>query len=321
MAASSATSTAHPRADPSPTCCAGKFSAAASTAWPQTTDTGFHRARAARKRRARAKLAATFVGHSTFLLQFARGVNVLTDPIWSERASPVPFAGPRRARRPPACRSTRCRPSGWCWSATATTTISICPPCAAWTNNSGRCSSTGLGNRDFLRRKGLRNVQELDWWQSHPFAGHGNHVHARAALDRPQPDQTQPDALGRLLAAANPATRRGPCSSPGTPPGPHFRLIRERLGAPGLALLPIGAYEPRWFMRDMHMNPDDAVQAHLALEARRSVGMHFGTFQLTDEGIDQPADALSASLRARGVDPAAFRVPRFGETIPVREPG
>lgn len=97
--------------------------------------------------------------------------------------------------------------------------------------------------------------------------------------------------------------------------GRHFALIRERLGAPDLAFLPIGAYEPRWFMREQHMNPEDALQAHRTLESRRSVAMHFGTFQLTDESIDQPVIDLAAALSARRVDPAEFVVPRFGETI------
>ena len=82
-----------------------------------------------------------------------------------------------------------------------------------------------------------------------------------------------------------------------------------------MAFLPIGAYEPRWFMREQHMNPDEAVQAHLALAAENSVAMHFGTFRLTDEAIDEPARALAASLQARGVIPANFRVPLFGETF------
>ena len=69
---------------------------------------------------------------------------------------------------------------------------------------------------------------------------------------------------------------------------PFFREIRQRLGPPDLALLPIGAYEPRWFMRAVHMNPAEAVQAHLDLESVESIGMHFGTFQLTTEGIDEP---------------------------------
>ena len=103
--------------------------------------------------------------------------------------------------------------------------------------------------------------------------------------------------------------------------GQHFATIRERLGAPDLAFLPSGAYEPRWFMREQHMNPEDAVQVHQTLGSGRSVGIHFGTFQLTDEAIDQPSIDLAAALQARQVDPAAFVVPRFGETIRVRGGG
>ena len=94
--------------------------------------------------------------------------------------------------------------------------------------------------------------------------------------------------------------------------GSLFREIRRRLGPPELALLPIGAYEPRWFMRAVHMNPAEAVQAHLDLEARESIGMHFGTFQLTTEGIDAPLTALADALRAREVAPSQFRTLAFG---------
>ncbi len=94
----------------------------------------------------------------------------------------------------------------------------------------------------------------------------------------------------------------------------HFAAIREKLGAPDLALLPIGAYEPRWFMEPVHMNPDEAVRAHLALGARRSVGMHFGTFQLTDEAIDAPLHALAAARELHGVATEDFTTFDFGET-------
>jgi L-ascorbate metabolism protein UlaG (beta-lactamase superfamily) len=96
--------------------------------------------------------------------------------------------------------------------------------------------------------------------------------------------------------------------------GPHWQEIRDRLGAPDVALLPIGAYEPRWFMAPVHMNPAEAVQAHLALEARHSVGMHYGTFQLTDEAIDAPLRALDAARHAAGLEPATFATHGFGET-------
>ena len=97
--------------------------------------------------------------------------------------------------------------------------------------------------------------------------------------------------------------------------GPFFRDIRHRLGPIDLALLPIGAYEPRWFMQAVHMNPAEAVQAHLDLEAAESIGMHFGTFQLTTEGIDEPLRALEDACRSRNIPGSLFRTLGFGESI------
>jgi L-ascorbate metabolism protein UlaG (beta-lactamase superfamily) len=102
--------------------------------------------------------------------------------------------------------------------------------------------------------------------------------------------------------------------------GPHFAEIRRRLGAPDIALLPIGAYEPRWFMGVQHMNPADAVQAHFDLDPALSVAMHFGTFQLTDEAIDAPLRELDAAKRERGIPEHAFRALGFGETVRWRRP-
>jgi L-ascorbate metabolism protein UlaG (beta-lactamase superfamily) len=100
---------------------------------------------------------------------------------------------------------------------------------------------------------------------------------------------------------------------------PFFREIRQRLGPIDLALLPIGAYEPRWFMHVVHMNPAEAVQAHVDLEAAESIGMHFGTFQLTTEGIDEPLRALDDARRARSIPPSRFRTLGFGESMRVGE--
>ena len=94
-----------------------------------------------------------------------------------------------------------------------------------------------------------------------------------------------------------------------------FQDIRLRFGPVDLALLPIGAYEPRWFMHVVHMNPEEAVQAHVDLEATQSIGMHFGTFQLTTEGIDEPLRALEAARDARAIAASQFRTLRFGESM------
>jgi L-ascorbate metabolism protein UlaG (beta-lactamase superfamily) len=96
---------------------------------------------------------------------------------------------------------------------------------------------------------------------------------------------------------------------------PFFRDVRQRIGPIDLALLPIGAYEPRWFMRIVHMNPEEAVQAHLDLEASQSVGMHFGTFPMTTEGIDEPLRALERARLEKNVPPSRFRTLGFGESF------
>jgi L-ascorbate metabolism protein UlaG (beta-lactamase superfamily) len=96
--------------------------------------------------------------------------------------------------------------------------------------------------------------------------------------------------------------------------GPHWAAICDRLGPPAVALLPIGAYLPRSIMQAVHMDPAEAVQARAELGARRAVGMHFGTFQLTDEAIDAPVQALQQACTAAGLQPEHFDVLGFGET-------
>ena len=98
---------------------------------------------------------------------------------------------------------------------------------------------------------------------------------------------------------------------------PFFRDVGTRLGPIDLALLPIGAYEPRWFMRAVHMNPAEAVQAHLDLGSAQSIAMHFGTFQLTTEGIDEPLRALDEARRANHISVDRFRALQFGESTRV----
>ena len=97
--------------------------------------------------------------------------------------------------------------------------------------------------------------------------------------------------------------------------GPFFQDIAQRLGPIDLALIPVGAYEPRWFMQAVHVNPAEAVQAHIDLGRPESLGMHFGTFQLTTEGIDEPLRALDEACRAGGVPPGRFRALEFGESL------
>ena len=182
----------------------------------------------------------------------------------------------------------------------------------------GRCARfhppvvTPLGNGRLLQSAGFRQIEELDWWQAASTAPlpvtvtPAQHFSARGPLDRNR-------ALWGGFFMEIGGQRILHAGDSGY--GPHFREIAGRLGRIDLAFLPIGAYEPRWFMKDIHMNPAEAVQAHLDLAARRSVGMHFGTFQLTPEGIDEPVRALANSLRERGVPAEQFRAMDVGESM------
>jgi L-ascorbate metabolism protein UlaG (beta-lactamase superfamily) len=252
----------------------------------------------------------TFIGHSSFLIQTSLG-NVLTDPVYAERASPLSFIGPRRVRAP-GVRFDDLPPiavvllSHNHYDHCDLTTL------RALARRSQPLVVTPLGNRRLLQSAGLDRVEEFDWWQESvgaPFAitmTPAQHFSARSPFDRNR-------ALwgGFVFTVA----QRRIFFAGDSGYGPHFRAVRSRLGAPALALLPIGAYEPRWFMKDIHMNPEEAVQAHADLEAERSIGMHFGTFRLTPEGMDEPVRALEAARHERGIAETAFLVLDGGASV------
>jgi len=259
------------------------------------------------------EVVVTFIGHSTFLLQ-SEAANVLIDPVYSERASPVSFAGPRRARAP-----------GVRFEDLPAITVVLVSH-----NHYDHCDLrtlkaleqrfspklvTPLGNGGLLRRAGSTRVSELDWWQSVNLAGltitltPSQHFSARTPFDRNR-------ALwGGFRIEAG---RRSILHAGDTGYGPHFREIAARLGPVDLALLPIGAYEPRWFMKDIHMNPAEAVQAHRELGAAESIAMHFGTFQLTPEAIDDPPRELARALQEQGIPGGRFRTLEVGESVTLK---
>jgi L-ascorbate metabolism protein UlaG (beta-lactamase superfamily) len=252
----------------------------------------------------------TFIGHATFLIQ-AQGGSVLTDPIYSRRASPVSFAGPRRVRDPGVAFDDLPSVSAVLVSHNHYDHCDM-PTLRALDDRFAPLFVAPLGNARLLKSAGIRRVAELDWWEEVPVASLGirlmpaQHFSARGPLDRDR-------ALwGGFLVEAG---RHRVFFAGDSGYGSHFHEIRERCEPIHLALLPIGAYEPRWFMRDVHMDPAEAVQAHLDLQARRSVAMHFGTFQLTPEGIDEPLAGLRNALRAADVPETRFRALDFGESL------
>ena len=257
------------------------------------------------------QVAATFIGQATFLLQYA-GCTILTDPVFGSRAGPFGLLGPKRVR-PPALRLGELPRvdlvllshnhydhldlSSLRWLAQHRRPLIVVP----------------LGLKAWLEARGVANVVELDWWQSH-FAGAGVEIICTPAQhwsSRWPWDRCLTLWGGFMIRAAGGST----WFAGDTGWGPHFAEIQARLGAPALALLPIGAYEPRWFMAAVHMNPDEAVQAHLAVGARLSLAMHHGTFRLTDEGLEAPLRDLAAARDRHGVRVTAFAAPACGETV------
>ena len=257
-----------------------------------------------------AAAVVTFIGHATFLIQTAAG-NILTDPMYSRCAGPLNLIGPRRVR-PPAVRFEDLPPI-----ATVLLSHNHYDHCdlrtlRALARRFNPAVVTPLGNGALVRSTGIHIVEELDWWQESKVSAvpvtltPAQHFSARTPFDRNRALWGGFTLLAgsiRIYFAADTAYAG------------FFHAVRERLGPIDLALLPIGAYEPRWFMQAVHMNPAEAVQAHLDLGAAQSIGMHFGTFRLAGEGIDAPVLALAEACRANNVHPSQFRTLDFGESI------
>ena len=251
-------------------------------------------------------VGVTFIGHASFLLRLG-GVNILTDPVFSERCSPVSWAGPRRVRAPGLALDALPRIDLVLLSHNHYDHMDL-PSLRRIHARDAPAIITTLGNSKTLA--GLGAVTELDWWQGTRFGGLDvTATPARHFARRGFRDMGRSLWAGFMLNGSDGALLF--CGDSGT--GSHWRAIRERMGAPGLALIPIGAYEPRWMMAPVHMNPAEAVQAHIDLGAARSVGMHFGTFQLTDEAMDAPVAGLAHAAAEHGLGDA-FGVLDVGET-------
>ncbi|WP_153306330.1 MBL fold metallo-hydrolase [Desulfatiglans anilini] len=254
----------------------------------------------------------TWIGHATLLLQID-GRNILTDPHFSRRASPVQWAGPRRVAPPGLA-------------------LSDLPPIDFVLVSHDHYDSLDVGSIEgLLSRKGgertlfvvpkglkrwfenlgVQRVVELEWWETHTEDGAAltavpvKHWSKRSLFSKNQSLWAgwvvRSPGFAFFFAGDSGYTER-------------FKEIGRRLGPFDLAAIPIGAYEPRWFMRDHHMDPGEAVQVHLDVAARRSVAIHWGTFILTDEPLDEPPVRLAEALAERGLDGDVFWVLQHGET-------
>ena len=278
----------------------------------------------------------TWIGHATALVQ-ASGLNVLTDPIFSERAFPVQIAGPKRTQPPGVA-------------------LADLPPIdvVIVSHNhydhldrlsvvalNGRANGSTmflvpLGNKQWMENIGITNVIELDWWDSVTLTRSKDGKPARA-----EPGQAGVEfhlTPVQHWSARGMGDRSAALWGGWSVFGPDFqwyfggdngyskdfvdtfnkfpnrRLPGDATKLFDLALIPIGAYEPRWFMKEQHVNPMESVQTHKDLGAAQSIGIHWGTFNLTDEALDQPPIELIAARKAMGVVEADFFLLKIGET-------
>jgi N-acyl-phosphatidylethanolamine-hydrolysing phospholipase D len=261
-------------------------------------------------------LTVTWVGHATVLIQLG-GLNVLTDPVWGDRASPVNFAGPRRATAPGIAFATLPPLDVILLShnhydhldAGTVGRLATAMPETPW------CVPLGLA--DFVRGLGVNRVIELDWWDEHKVAGlivtcaPAQHFSARTPWDRNTTlwcgfTLSEDKSNGRRVYFAG-----------DTGYHPAFGEIGQRLGPFDLVLLPVGAYDPRWFMTPVHMNPEEAVRAYQDLSGTTRPAMvpiHWGTFKLTDEPLDEPPLRARAAWAAAGLPREKLWVLAHGET-------
>ena len=250
------------------------------------------------------RMLVTFVNHSTLLLQQS-GVNLLTDPIWSRRTSPFAWIGPSRRREP-----------GVRWEDVPRIDIVLIShnhydhldlATLQRLARRGQCPFVvPAGAGGLLRSNGIGLVHELDWGESltlGPATVHSVpavHFSGRGLFDR-----NCSLWCGYVIQLAG----RTIYFAGDTAFGDHFGWIRKRFGAPHVAFLPIGAYEPRWFMHPVHMAPEEAVRAREILAPETSIAIHHGTFQLADEAVDTPMRYI------RRIAPDSFVVLKNGQSL------
>jgi N-acyl-phosphatidylethanolamine-hydrolysing phospholipase D len=260
---------------------------------------------------------ATWIGHSTILLQTA-GLNIITDPVFSERAFPVQWAGPKRVM-PPAMTIEALPPLDIVLLShihydhldkPAVKQLARTHPLATWI--------VPLGVGAYVRGWGVREIVELDWWQETEVKGvrvaatPARHFSARRIGDR-----YKSLWCGFALAIGE----RRVYFAGDTAYHPEFATIGDRYGPFDFVMMPIGAYDPRWFMHVVHVDPIEAVQAYTDLLAPHAgaslplmLGIHWGTFRLTDEPMDEPPVRTRVQWREQGLADAQLWVAKFGET-------
>jgi L-ascorbate metabolism protein UlaG (beta-lactamase superfamily) len=251
-------------------------------------------------------LRIVHLGHASFLYQMT-GLNVLVDPVYAERASPFTFVGPRRVNAPGVAFDDLPRIDVVLLTHNHYDHLDLATLDVLHRRDQPRMIMP-LGNDAIVRARNPAIRAEAHDWKDRVVLSNKvavtlaptYHWSARGALDRRM-------ALWCSFVIETPTAKLFHIGDSGYHDGSLYERLGAEYGPFRLAVLPIGAYEPRWFMGDNHMNPEEAVKVMLALRAEQALGHHWGTFQLTDEGIERPPEALKAALAEAGLPEERFR--------------
>ncbi len=274
--------------------------------------------------------AVSWIGHITVLAQMG-GLNFLTDPVFSDRCFPVQWAGPKRHTPPGLSLDQLPRIDVVLLSHNHYDHMDEGSLLALSRQPGGApLFITPLGHQAWFERRGIHGVIELDWWDTHVLEATAHSAQIPVTLTPAQhwSARTATDAMRSLWGGF--AVLSPDCHlffAGDTAYSKDFQDIRRHFadqqtpemgGGFDMALLPIGAYEPRWFMKDQHANPEESVQIFQDLGCQQAMAVHWGTFVLTDEALDEPPRALARALHAQGMSADDFVVAAIGETLKVK---
>lgn len=259
------------------------------------------------------RITLTWIGHATVLFQMD-GKNILTDPVFSERASPVQWAGPKRVV-PPGLKMEALPPIDMVLiSHDHYDALDEESVLSLHRRSAGRATAffVPLGLKRWFTDRGIERVVELDWWATHEMDGIEvvavpvKHWSKRGLF-------SEGDRLWAGWALRSGRFRFFFAGDSGYTP--LFQEIGRRLGPFDLSAIPIGAYSPRWLMKSHHVSPEEALRVHRDVRSRKSVAIHWGTFILTDEPLTEPPERLKKAMAQEGVPDSEFLILKHGETV------